>query len=346
MQVPSKMKAVFLVKTGAPTQAFEFREVEVPAVKEKQLLIRVEAFGLNFADVMARQGLYKDAPPRPFIPGYDVCGTVVAVGPNANPGSLGKRVVALTRFGGYAEYAITDEMACAELPNAYPAAEACALATQYCTALYAAEHCVNLQPGDNVLIHSAAGGVGIALGQLATLKGCRVYGVVSTRQKAAWLEEQTNVKPIVNQNGNYSLQVKEELKGNFLDAAFNPVGGSTFKKDFSLLRPGGRSIIYGAAERAGKRGGIFATLNFAFQFGFFSPISLIIHSKAIAGVNLLRIADHKPQLLKTIFEEVTRLAREGKIHPVSAGKFTWQDVAQAHELLENRKAIGKVTIEM
>jgi NADPH:quinone reductase-like Zn-dependent oxidoreductase len=342
--IPKNMNAAFLVRTGAADKAFEIRQTPTPQVTGSQLLIKVEAFGLNFADVMSRQGLYRDAPKRPFIPGYDICGRVVATGPDADAEILGKRVVALTRFGGYAEYAVTDALACAEIPENYPAAEACALATQYCTALYAAEHCVNLQPGDNVLFHAAAGGVGIALGQLAELKGCNAFGIVSSTDKAAWLQARTRVVPIINKNGDYFSQIKRALGGNFVDVAFNSVGGSTFKKDLSLLRPGGRSVLYGAAERSGQKGGFFATLNLVFQFGFFTPISLMMQSKAIAGINLLRIADHKPQLLKKLFDDVVQLAKEEKIHPHSAGVFTLNQLAEAHAALENRKTIGKVAV--
>ncbi|MFN3916479.1 MAG: alcohol dehydrogenase catalytic domain-containing protein [Flavobacteriales bacterium] len=342
--IPTDMKAAFLVRTGAANKAFEIRKTLVPQVNGSKLLIKVEAFGLNFADVMSRQGLYRDAPKRPFIPGYDICGRVAAAGPEAPKELVGKRVVALTRFGGYAEYAVAETLACAEMPENYPAAEACALATQYCTALYAAEHCVNLRPGDNVLFHAAAGGVGIALGQLAELKGCKAYGVVSSVDKAAWLQARTKVIPIINKNGAYFSQIKLDLGGNFIDAAFNSVGGSTFKKDLSLLRPGGRSVLYGAAERSGQKGGFLATLNLVLQFGFFTPISLMMQSKAIAGVNLLRIADHKPLLLKKLFDDVVHLAQEKKIHPHSAGLFTLNQLAEAHAALENRKTIGKVAV--
>jgi NADPH:quinone reductase-like Zn-dependent oxidoreductase len=128
------MKAVFLVNKGGPAGAFEIRDIPQPLPGEGQVLVKVAAFGLNFADVMARRGMYKEAPPFPFVPGYDVAGTIAAIGANVDSFQIGDRVTAMTRFGGYAEYALTDARAIALIPGEMEAAKATALATQYCTA--------------------------------------------------------------------------------------------------------------------------------------------------------------------------------------------------------------------
>ena len=130
----STMKAVTLVANGQPDKAFEMREHPIPEVGEGQVRIKVDAFGINFADVMARNGLYRECPPLPTIVGYEVVGRVDAVGPNAKAPAVGTRVVGFTRFGAYAEYAVTGWQAVAEVPEDMPHGEAAALATQYCTA--------------------------------------------------------------------------------------------------------------------------------------------------------------------------------------------------------------------
>ena len=177
------MKAAVLVKQGNAQLAFEIRDIETPVLKDLEVLIKVEGFGLNFADVMARNGLYKDAPPMPSVLGYDVVGEVTKVNCEEANHLLGKRVVAMTRFGGYAEYAKTDYRACAVISDQMSLTKATALATQYCTAYYAAYECTNLFEGDHILIHAAAGGVGTALTQLAKNKGCIVYGTTGSESK-------------------------------------------------------------------------------------------------------------------------------------------------------------------
>ncbi|NNF20551.1 MAG: alcohol dehydrogenase catalytic domain-containing protein, partial [Saprospiraceae bacterium] len=154
------MKAIYLTKYGDSNKVFDIREVNQPKPAPGQVLIKVEAFGLNFADVIARRGLYPDAPKNPALLGYDVAGTVAGLGEGVSSVNIGDRVSALTRFGGYAEYACTMEEGVAKIPDNMDTALSTALATQACTAYYSAVQCVNLHPDDKVLIHAAAGGVG------------------------------------------------------------------------------------------------------------------------------------------------------------------------------------------
>jgi NADPH2:quinone reductase len=127
------MQAIYIVKHGSAEESFQFRETPKPVPKPGEVLVKVEGFGLNFADVMARKGMYRDAPPMPSLIGYDVCGTVERLGSNVTNVAEGDRVTAMTRFGGYAEYALTDARAVAKIPANINAAEATALTTQYCT---------------------------------------------------------------------------------------------------------------------------------------------------------------------------------------------------------------------
>jgi NADPH:quinone reductase-like Zn-dependent oxidoreductase len=177
------MKAAVLVRKGDASKAFEIREVPTPKIKAGEVLIRVEGFGLNFADVMARQGLYADAPPMPSILGYDVAGTVMEIAPDVSNIKVGDRVAAMTRFGGYAEYVAAMAMGTAKINDNVPVGEATALTTQYCTAYYAAAEVINLHEGDKVLIHSAAGGVGTALLQYAKFKNCEIFATAGSAAK-------------------------------------------------------------------------------------------------------------------------------------------------------------------
>lgn len=339
------MRAAVLVKQGNANEAFEIREVADPILGELDVLIQAEGFGLNFADVMARNGLYKDAPPLPSILGYDMVGKVVKVNHPDASYLLGKRVVAMTRFGGYAEFAKTDYRACAIISDDMAMTKAAALATQYCTAYYAAYECTNLFEGDQVLIHAAAGGVGTALTQLAKNKGCTVYGTTGSDAKFEYLKNNGVDHPINYQITDYAKELLKISNGQKLDIAFNSVGGTTFKKDWQLLEKGGKSIIYGAAERSGKKGGTFATLGLAWNFGIFSPIQLLMNSKGIIGINMLRIADYKPLVIKRCLEEVVRLTEEGTLNPEIGGTFNIEEIGKAHTYLESRKSTGKIAVK-
>lgn len=339
------MKVAALIRNGNANQAFQIRESEKPKLGTFDVLIKVETFGLNFADVMARKGMYAAAPALPSVLGYDVVGEVVESRCAEGMSLIGKRVVAMTRFGGYAEFAKTDYRACAVISDQMNAAESTALATQYCTAYYAAYECTSLFEGDRVLIHAAAGGVGTAIAQLAKLKGCEVYGLTSTDVKMEYLKNQRVDFPINHANEDYVAQVFKHSKGQKIDVAFNSVGGSTFKKDTQLLDKGGKQVIYGAAELADSRGNFFSKLNLVRKFGFFTPISLLSKSQGIIGINMLEIADHKKMVLKRCLEEVVKLTEAGKLKPEVGGEFSVDKIGEAHAFLEGRKSTGKIVVK-
>jgi NADPH:quinone reductase-like Zn-dependent oxidoreductase len=338
------MKAVVLVQLGNPHTAFEIREVSNPQLTTLDVLIQVEAFGLNFADVMARNGLYRDAPPLPSVLGYDVVGRVIESGGYEGKHLIGKRVVAMTRFGGYAELAKTDYRACAEIPEEWSATMATALATQYCTAYYAAFECANLHKGDHILIHAAGGGVGTALTQMAKSAGCIVFGTTSSDTKFDYLKQQGVDHPINYITKDYEKEIEQLIGQQKIDIAFNSVGGSTFKKDLRLLNKGGKSVVYGAAERSGKKGGIFATLQLAWNFGIQSPIPLLVNSQGIIGVNMLRIADYKQNLLQHCLTQVVRMTKNEELSPQEGGTFAVNEIGKAHEYLQSRKSTGKIAV--
>ena len=239
----ARMKAWTLARHGTPHRSLTLGEHEVPRPKAGEVLIRCEGFGLNYADVMAVKGLYREAPPLPSILGYEVVGHVEAVGIDAPPGLLGQRVVAMTRFGGYAEFAVTDHRALAVLPAEVPLGEATALATQGCTAWYAARMLCPLRSGEKVLVHSAAGGVGQFIVQLALHAGCEVHAFASGRQKTDHLRAMGVHHVIDRGSPDPYGSLLSTLCEARLDAVFNAVGGSTFREDMRLLGAGGRLVI-------------------------------------------------------------------------------------------------------
>ncbi len=338
------MKAVYLKKFGTPDEAFEIRDTPKPNPKPTQLLIRVETFGLNFADVLARKGLYPEVPDRPCIIGYEVVGVVEAQGAAVPVDMVGKRVVSLTRFGGYAEFVTTDYRAAAVLAADYPAEKAVALATQYTTAYVCSQESMNLYSGDRVLVHAGAGGVGIALIQMALAKGCEIFATAGSQQKVDFLRKLGVQHPVNYRKDDYVESIRKILGPNRLDATFNSLAGKSVPKDMKLLGSGGKLVIFGAASRVGKSGGIFTSLGMLLQTGFVSPISLIMRSKSIIGINILKLGDYKPQVVATCLKEVVKQAEAGKLDPVVGGHYPIDRLNEAHLALENRGTIGKLSV--
>ena len=336
------MKAAILVKKGVSTKAFEIREIEKPPCTSGTVLIKVECVGLNYADVMARLGLYEAAPKMPCVIGYEVVGIVEQVGPDGDESLIGKRVVAFTRFGGYAEYAITSQDGCAEIGD-MNAGEAAAIAVQYATAYYMSHDAINLHKGDRVMIHAGAGGVGSALIQLCKLKGCEIFSNAGSDEKLNHMTEQGADHVMNYRKEDYSEVIKKKLGKTKLDVTFNPIAGSTFKKDMKLLGAGGKLILFGGSERSAKFG-VFSSLNFVRKMGLLMPIGLVIRSKAVVGVNMLNIGDDKPLILKRCMTEVIKLVKEGKLKPHVGAEFKSYEIAQAHDLLESRNSIGKIVV--
>ena len=337
------MKAAVLIKNTSANKAFEIREVELPEVKKGQVLIKVEAFGLNFADVMARKGMYKEAPPLPAILGYDVAGTIEAVGDEVFNLQKGDKVTAMTRFGGYAEYAVTNASAVAVIPANIDTATATALTTQYCTAIYAASEMINLYKGDKVLIHSGAGGVGTALIQYAKYMQCEIFATAGSNEKLNYLK-QLGVHHAINYNTqDFEKNIKEITHQKGVDVIFDAVGGKSVKKGMRLLAPGGRLVCYGASDISDKN--LFGKIKTVLGFGFYHPFMFMMPSKSIIGINMLHIADHQPQVIERCLKKVMKFSADGIFVPTVAKIFDVKDIGQAHEFLENRKSIGKVVVK-
>ncbi len=337
------MKAIHLIKYGAADKAFEIRDIPTPEPKEGEVLIKTTAIGLNFADVVARRGLYPDAPKKPCVLGYDVSGIIESVGPGVDDLQVGDRVAGLTRFGGYSEYTIANAFGVAKLPGSISDATGTALATQACTAYYCAIYCLKLNKGDNVLVHAAAGGVGSILCQIALSKGCQVFGTASTG-KQDFLRSLGVHHPIDYTKDDFHTIISNTIGEDGLDVVFDSIGGKTFKRSWKLIGPGGFMVNYGAASQISGNNK-FKGLAVAAGFGFYSPIQFLMSSKSMIAVNMLRIADHKPHVFKQVFEGVMKLSDEGVINPLIQHKYKVSDIAEAHEFLESRKSIGKIVLE-
>jgi NADPH:quinone reductase-like Zn-dependent oxidoreductase len=338
------MQAMYLVRTGAAAQAFELREAPTPQPAEGQVRIAVEAFGLNYADVSARQGLYQDAPPMPSIIGYEVVGRIDALGAGVGGFTPGQRVTALTRFGGYATHAVTDARAATPIDENMDVGVAAALPTQGCTAYYMAEEMVRLHAGDHVLVHAAAGGVGTLLVQLCKRRGCVVYGTAGSDDKLGLLRELGVDHPINYRKADFAAEVKRLRGAAGLDVIFDSIGGSTTRSGMALLGSGGRMVGFGAADHTPGALQPLRSLRFALSFGLPHPVLLLMRSRAFIGVNMLRIADDRPLVLQRCLQAMVELARNGDIRAIIGGRFPASRLAEAHALLESRNSTGKIVV--
>lgn len=339
-----KMKAAVIVRKGKANRAFEIREVEKPRPKADEILVKVEGFGLNYADVMARLGLYQDAPKFPAILGYEVVGHIEEVGAEVKHLQVGERVVAMTRFGAYAEYAVSDARAVAVISEKMELGVACTLATQYITAYYSAVEMMNLHKGNHVLVQAAAGGLGTALTQIAKWKGCIVHGTAGSAKKLEYLREQGVDYPINYRTQNFVKEVRKVVGEKGLDVVFDSIGGGYIPKALHLVGAGGRVAAIGLAKMSNAN--LFQKVALLAKFGIYSPIWFMLHCKTLVGINMLRIADNRPDVIQRCLKNVVELTQKGILNPTVGGEFSMKEIGKAHELLESRKSIGKIIVRV
>lgn len=336
------MRAFLLTRNDTPDRAFELRDFPVPPVPAGHIRIRVSVFGLNYADVMMRQGLYRGAPDLPYVMGYDVEGTVDAVGEGVTEFAPGDRVFALTRFGGYSEYAVTPAIAAGHLEAGAGPGLGCALATQCVTAYYVCDFVQTLLPGETILLHAAAGGLGTAVIQYALSRGCTVIAVVGGQAKADYVRGLGVQHAVDHHVEDYGTYIGQHFQGR-VDVILNNAGGASVRKDRKLLAKGGRLVLLGAAALSGRKSKL-ALLKLAWGFGFYSPIGFMGKSQSLIGVNMLVLADRRPDIVGHCFREVSRLHATGVFRPTIGRLFEWGQLAEAHQLLEDRRSIGKFAV--
>jgi NADPH:quinone reductase-like Zn-dependent oxidoreductase len=332
------MEAIYLVKNGKPEIAFKRLKLELKEPGNDEVTIEVEAFGLNFADVVARLGMYRECPPLPSVIGYEVVGRIIKIGKDVSNISERDRVVGFTVFGGYATHIVTKANGVVKIEEDYSTGKALALAVQYCTAFYASHIVTNILEREKVLIHAAAGGVGTALIQLCKLKGCKIYGTAGSREKLDYLIKQGVDVAINYRSDDFSKIVKEKM-----DVVFDSIGGKTFKKGLKMLDYGGRMVAFGAASQL-EAVNIFRKIKFGLSFGFYHPVQFIMNSQTLAGVNMLKIGKFQSHVLQYCMQSVVKLANENKIDPHVGGMYPIEKLNEAHLALENRETIGKIGI--
>ncbi len=334
------MRAVWIPKPGPP-EVLEVREGADPVAKDDQVMVRVRASGVNFADVSARLGVYPDAPPPPCVVGYEVSGIVEQVGANVQGIKSGDRILALTRFGGYADAIAIPAAQVFAMPAAMSFEEAAAIPVNYLTAILMLRNFGNVREGDKVLVHAAAGGVGMAAIQLCRIAGAEVIGTASA-SKHATLKQMGVAHCIDYRTEDFEEGVKRVTNGRGVDIALDATGA--FRKSYRCLAPLGRLVCFGLSQASSGMGPsrLRALLAVA-QIPFFHPIKLMNDNKAVIGVNLGHLWDHIGMLRR----EMMGLLADydgGRIKPVVGKTFPLADAAKAHRFMQERQNVGKVVL--
>jgi NADPH:quinone reductase-like Zn-dependent oxidoreductase len=330
------MKAVVITKHGGPN-VLQVQERPDPELGPGQVRIDVAAAGINFADVMARMGLYPDAPKTPCVVGYEVAGTILEVGEGVEQFAPGQRVLASTKFGGYASQVVVPADDVVALPDALSFEQGAAIPVNYGTAWAALIGFGSLQPGERVLVHSAGGGVGIAATQIAKAHGAEVYGTASPGKHARIAELGVD-HPL-----DYTQPGWERGLPKF-DVILDAVGGASFRRSYSLLRPGGRVVAYGASSLvSGQRRNLLSALRVVVRMPRFNLIKQMSESKAVIGLNMLSLWNDRGTLRPWI-EPLQAMLDDGTVKPVVADSFSFEDAGAAQSMITERRNVGKVVL--
>lgn len=321
---------------------------DVPQVKlnNNQVRVKVAASGVNFADVIVKQGLYsavKKYGGYPVIPGFDFAGTVSEIGRSVTTLKVGDKVFGVTRFGGYSSEIVADANYIFKIPTNLSFAEASSLPTVFLTAHYALQ-LANISSGDTVLIHSAAGGVGLSAVQLAKYKGAEVVALVGSESKVEIAKKYGADHVFISSKG-YVDELRKLAPQGFR-VILDPNGVKTLKHSFHLLAPNGDLVIYGFASMLS-----YGTKTNWFKLAFdylrtirFSPFDLVAQGKRVSGFNLIHMFDGGVGYREAI-PEILKLLERGNIKLLPIQTFAFSDYDKAHALLESGQSVGKIILE-
>ncbi len=330
------MRQLVIPRHGPP-EVLEVREAPEPRVEPGTVRIRVHAAGINFSDLLARQGLYPDAPKPPCTIGYEVAGAVDAVSEGVTTIRRGDLVIATTRFGGQSELVVVPTSSVFPLPTGWTFEQG----VVYLTAHHMLVRVAAVQRGETVLVHAAAGGVGLAVAELGRILGLRVLGLASAAKHDVLREY--GVEPLDGRNPRWFDAVRAAAPDG-VDVVLDAVGGDSWRHGYRLLAPAGRLVCYGASVLSqGSRRNLVRTLWQLLRFPRFGPLALMGDNRSVAGVNLGHLWKERA-LLEPQIAALISYAREGKLTPRVDRAFPLAEAAAAHRYIHERRNVGKVVL--
>lgn len=331
------MKAYFVERFGT-WKNLKLREKEEPELKEDQAKIRVSFIGLNFADLMQREGVYPRTPKPPFIPGLEASGVVEEAGKNLDKNLIGKRVISFPIFGSHSEFVFTDKFI--EIPEDMSLEQAAALGVQGLTAYYSVIKLGSPVEGENLLITASSGGVGSLLIPLGKYLKLNVFGLCGSKEKVEFsLKRGADFVINYNEKGWY-----KNLKDLKFDIIIDSVGGKVMGKIFNLLDQGGRYILYGFSSSSSRKFSLIKAFFQFLKFPIIHPFFLISKNRTVSGFNLSLIDN--VQSLRNPIENVFDLWKKGVLKPHIFKTYKFEELPFAHRDMQERKTLGKIIIKM
>lgn len=334
-------RRIVLTKAGGPN-TLAVIPMDMPEPKAGEIRIEVAFAGINFADLLMRLGLYQPRPKYPFTPGYEMSGTVDAVGEGVTGFTVGQRVVAGLPNGGQASHVIVPSHRALALPDDVGLDVAAAIPVTYLTAHHMLHHLGHMKEDDSVLIHGGAGGVGTAALQICQWAGVSKVWATASGHKSSTIEAYGGVA-IDRHNEDFVEVIKQATNGQGVDHILDPIGGDNLSRSLSALKEGGRLYTYGmsAAAPSSKRSIIRSFLAWR-RTPKFDPLRLMTRNRGVFGVHMGTWKDEAVMVeqLHTILKGV----EEGVLSPVIDSVFDAEDVAKAHQYIHDGKNIGKVLL--
>lgn len=338
------MRRVWIARAGGP-EVLEVREEPDPAPGPGEVRVKVAAAGVNFADVLARMGMYPDAPPLPCVVGYEAAGVVDAIGEGVTNVAVGDRVGALTRFGGYTDQLVVPSGQLQVLPDRVSFEAAAAMPVNWLTAWLMLVHLGNVHAGERVLVHAAAGGVGQAAIQICKWRGAEVIGTASAA-KHARLKEQGVAHCIDYTRQDFEAEVMRITNGKGVHIVLDAVGGASLRKGYRCLAPTGRLFAFGVSSFAGGKtrfSSLTAALSGLWSMPTFKAIPLMNDNRGVHGVNLGHLWQDADLLGKMLVEIYDHFGA-GTFHAVIDQSYPFAKAADAHLRLQDRGNFGKVLL--
>ncbi len=336
------MRAIVTTRNGdVDVMKVETRPDPVPG--KGDVLVRVKAAGINFADILARQGLYPDGPPKPCVMGYEVAGVIEAVGEGVDKGIVGEAVIAMTRFNGQAELIVVPDAQVFEKPAQLSFDQGAALTVNYLTAWALIVTMGGLKKEEAILIHNAGGGVGLAALDIAKHIGAKTFGTASAGKHEFLLQRGLD-HAIDYRNQDWVSALMELTNGRGVELVIDPLGGKSWKESFRALRSTGRMGVFGmsVASASGIKGKIKA-LQAVVSMPRYNPLGLMNRNKGIFGLNLGHMWGEGEKVASWT-QEIMRGVHEGWIKPHVDRAFPFDHIQDAHRYIEARKNVGKVVL--
>lgn len=332
------VRAVQIVRKGGPN-VLKLKELPSSPLGPSDIRIQVKAAGVNFADLMMRMGLYPEAPPLPFVPGYEVAGLVTKTGPQTSKFRVGDRVLGGCKFGGYASEIILPEVQVRKIPANLSFTEAAAIPVCFITAWLAIHDLARVRKGDRVVIPSAAGGVGTAAVQMSAQAGAYVIGLIGSPSKADVVKSLGATEVWTNDQW-------ETSDGELFDVILEASGGKNLKRAYARLAAGGRLVSYGASTLvSGQKRSILKAIQQLSTTPFFHPLQLMRDTRGVFGLNVLQLFDPaRAKLMYGALDQTLAKFENGNLRVLVGKTFPLSEAGAAHYYLQSRTNIGKVVL--